>query len=520
MPAATGSNLRVYRATSFRKGLNRKQSSFNLARGRPNEWLTLANNVVYTTSGGVAKRFDVAIYNSTNLGATVGITGGIEFRRSNGTNQIIVGTDDGRIVQLNTDGTTTNLLTGLTTGRRWSFAIYADVLLCCNGADAPRSWNGTAMSTLGGTPPATGSVVAVHQNRVFMLDETQLSRLSFSALNNQADWTTANDAGSISVYPNDGQGLTGIVPFGNEMILQKPSHVYRLQGTAPAAGYTITSVVPAPQITGGVSFQALLAAVNNVWLLSRDGIHSIQTVQEFGDLKQAFTSEPIAPRFEPFGDFEVSLNRLNLAVGVYDRQHGRLYFAVDTNNNSQNDLLLAYDLFTGGWSEWPAFTGGIGSMWTVQNPTNGRAEIFAGGYDGSVRVLNRSVGTNTISGDVRHISDLGAATVEKSPRHAYFYFTEQGNWNVTVTTRFDFGFTGGQTYTVSQLAGSRTLGVDWTLGTDPLGRLDVIRRRVDLRGTGEFLEMGVSNAAAGQPFNWLGYEVLWRHRRAVGRGAA
>ena len=515
---ARGGSLNVYRATSFRKGLNRKRSALDLARGRPNEWLTLANNVVYTTSGGVSKRFDVVIYNSSNLGASVGITGGIEFRHSNGTNQIIVGTDDGRIVQLNTDGTTTNRATGLTTGRRWSFAVYNDNLICCNGVDAPRNWDGTTMTSLAGSPPATGSVVVVHQNRVFMLDETQLSRLSFSALNNQEDWTTANNAGSISVYPNDTQNLTGMVSSTNELILQKPSHLYRLQGTAPTAGYTITSVVPAPQITGGLSFQAILTALNDVWTLSRDGVHTVRTVQEFGDLKQSFASEPIAPRFEPFGDFEASLNRLNLAVGVYDRQLGRLYFAVDTNNNAQNDLMLVYDLFTKGWSEWPSFTGGVASMWRVQNPDNGREEVFAGGYDGSVRVLNRSVSTNTVNGEVRHISDLGAATIEKSPRHAYFYFAEQGNWNVTVTTRFDFGFTGGQTYTVSQLAGSRTLGVDWTLGTDPLGRRDVIRRRVDLTGTGEFLEMGVSNTAAGQPFNWLGYEVLWRPRRVVGRG--
>ena len=138
-----------------------------------------------------------------------------------------------------------------------------------------------------------------------------------------------------------------------------------------------------------------------------------------------------------------------------------------------------------------------------------------GGYDGHIRVLNRVVSTNSIDGHARHLSALGAPGVQKSPRHGYFYFKQEGNYSVSVDTKFDFGATGGQTYTVSLLGGGKTLGVNWTLGVDALGLRTQIVPRVDLSGVGEFLEVGVRNQNAGQPFTWDGYEIFYRTRRLV-----
>jgi len=517
MPIATSGALHVYRTTSFRRGLDVKTSPFVLAQRRVNDSLTMATNVVYSTSGGLSKRLDVAAYNTTSLGGTVAITGGHLFRHSNGTDYNVCGTDDGRLVRLNTDGTTTNLVTGLATGRRWSFAVYNDLLIACNGSDAPRKYNGTTVAALLGSPPSTASVVIVHQNRVLMLDQTQLSRLTFSALNSEEDYTTANNAGTIQVYPNDSQNLIGMISAINEVILVKPNFIYRLQGASPATGYAITNVVPAPQIAGGISFMGLVAALNDVWLLATDGIHSLYTVQAFGDLKQSFASEPISPYFTPNTDFTVSLNRLNLGAAVYDRQNARLYFSVDSDNNEQNDTIFVYDLFTKGWSRWRGIA--AASLWIVRNSTNGREEVFAGGYDGFARVLNRSAATNTIDGEARHISNLGVSGIEKSPRHLYMHVAEQGNYNLSVNTSFDFGATGGQTSTVSLLGGSRTLGVNWTLGTDALGARDQIIKRLDMAGVGEYLEVRARNGNAGEPFTWFGYECYWRARRLVRRGA-
>jgi hypothetical protein len=138
-----------------------------------------------------------------------------------------------------------------------------------------------------------------------------------------------------------------------------------------------------------------------------------------------------------------------------------------------------------------------------------------GGYDGHVYKLNQDLAVNAFRGEARHLSALNAPGVQKSPRHGYFYFKEEGDYVVTIDTSFDFGATGGQTYSASLLGGAHTLGVNWQLGVDPLGAKEQIVKRLNLSGLGEFMEVGVKTQNAGEPFTWYGYEILWRPRRAV-----
>ena len=73
------------------------------------------------------------------------------------------------------------------------------------------------------------------------------------------------------------------------------------------------------------------------------------------------------------------------------------------------------------------------------------------------------------------------------------------NATVNITTRFDFGAGGGQTYIASLLGTSHTLGVNWVLGVDPLGSRSQVIKRVDLAGLGEYLELAVRNQALLRP---------------------
>lgn len=510
-------DLRSYRVFDFRKGLDLKTSPLQLALNKGQNSLTKADNMVYTTSGAATKRFDQTTLTTTSLGATVAITGGKEYRKSDGTSQVICGTNDGRIVQLNSDGTTTDLVTGLTASTKWWFETYNDILICANRADAPRKWDGTTLSTLGGSPPATGGPVRAHGNRIFFLDATQKSRLTWSALNNEEDYTTASNAGSVLVSANDGADLVDMVPSINELVLLKGSRPYRLQGTSPST-FAITNVVPTTGSVGAASSHGNVFAVNDVWYMANNGVVNLSTVFQFGDLKERYASDRIAAYWEAGSGHTLSAQNLDDAVACYDPQYNWLYFAVDSNGDGKNDLLLVYDLLNKAWSPWTAQS--IASMWVVRNSSNGLYEVYAGGYDGHIRVLNRDVSANNIDGHMRHLSCLDAPGIEKSPRYLFLYLKEEGNYTVAVDTKFDFGNTGGQQYTASTLGGSKTLGVNWTLGVDRLGRKDQIVKRMDLTGVGEFVEIGVRNQNDGEPFTVYGFEVMWRPRRAVRRGTA
>jgi hypothetical protein len=514
---AWGRPYEKFAAFSFKRGLDVKTSPQTLATDRRHrEALTLARHVVYPKSGGVSKRLDTATYNTTTLGASVAITGVYELKRSNGDRFIIGGTDDGRLVLFNSDGTTTDLATGLTTGRRWSFATYNDLAICVNGADAPRQTTGTVAgtTTLGGSPPSTASHVFTHGNRVFMVTVNS-STLSWCALNDEADWTAAGNAGSMVVARHDGGNLIAGISSVSEALLLKENNAYRLQGTNPST-FAVTNVVPARTSVGGISFQALVFANNDVWWGSRRGVHSVHTVQEFGDLQERFPSEQIDPYFTTNTDYTVSLNQLSVMVMGYDTQHNRLYVAVDTTNNAQNDTLFVLDVFNQAWSVWPSMS--CAALGMAYNGVNGD-EMFMGGYDGFLRRLNVSATTNAIDARFNHITDLGLPFWVKRLRQLYVYLSEQGNQNLTVTTNYDFGATGGQSYSVSMLGASNTLGVNWTLGTDALGARSQIIKRQSVSGQGEFVEIGFANGNAGQPFTVYGYEALYRRHRTVGRGA-
>jgi hypothetical protein len=508
-------DLQTFSVFDFRRGLDLKTSPLTRALQKGQNSLTKADNCVFTSSGAVTKRYDQTTLTSSSVGASVAITGGFQYVQSDGDSFILFGGNNGKIYKLNADGTTTELATGLTAGTKWWFATYNDICIITNRADAPRkTTDGATIGTLGGTPPSTGGPVVVHGNRVFMLDATQKSRLSWSALNNEEDWTTASDAGSVVVSENDGSNCIGLVPSINELVILKGSRPYRLQGTNPST-FALTNLVPTTGSTGASSMQGNLFALNDVWYVATNGIVNLKTVFEFGDLKESFASDRISPYFEAGTDFTVSLQNLADAVGVYDSQNNRLYFAGDSDGDAENDLLMVYDAVTRGWSVWPGQS--IASMWPVKNASNGTIEIYAGTYNGHVKVLNRDVATNTIDGHARHLSCLNSPGLEKTLRYVFLYLKEQGNQSVTVDTKFDFGKSGGQTYSVSLLGNSHTLGVNWELGEDPLGSQEQVVKRIDCRGTGEFVEIGVRNQNAGQPFTWYGYEAMSRPRRVVRR---
>lgn len=514
MPRAR--DLNVFQVFDLRRGLDLKTSALTRALQRGQNSLTKSLNAVYTSSGAASKRFDRTTLTSTTVGAAVGITGGVQFNTSGGTSYNVFGTDDGKVYRLNADGTTTAISTGNTTGTKWFFATYNDKLIICNRADAPKkTTDANTVTALGGSPPATGGPVVVHGNRVFFLDATTKSKLTWSALNDEEDYTTVSNAGTLLVSANDGSNAIGLVPSINELIILKGTRPYRLQGTNPST-FALTTLVPTTGSVGAVSFTGNIFSVNDVVYVATNGVVSLNTTMNFGDIQARFMSEKVAPYFEPETAYTLSLQNLSNAVAVYDSQNNRIYVSVDSDADGKNDLTLIYDLVTEGWSTWDI---GFASMWPVKSSTTGLVEIYAGTYTGHVQVLNRNVSTNAIDFHVRHLSCLNAPGIEKSPRYLFIYAEELGNVSLTGDIKYDFGLSGGTTFSVSLLGNSHTLGVNWVLGTDPLGVQDQVVKRVDLSGIGEFVEFGFRNVNAGEFCTLYGFEVMYRPRRTVRRAS-
>lgn len=89
------------------------------------------------------------------------------------------------------------------------------------------SWDGTTAASIAGAP--TTKLYATHRGRLYALKDRQLS---FSALNIIADWTTVNDAGSITITNAKTDGV-GIIEYADHLVILTGSSMHELHGTGP-----------------------------------------------------------------------------------------------------------------------------------------------------------------------------------------------------------------------------------------------------------------------------------------------
>lgn len=96
---------------------------------------------------------------------------------------------------------------GGTSGEIFRAAALNDILAIVVDGLAPQTFSGSTLSNLGGSPPSEAKYAVVHNSKLFLAgDDANPQKKSASATNNPADFTTANDAFSITT--NDGGGDT------------------------------------------------------------------------------------------------------------------------------------------------------------------------------------------------------------------------------------------------------------------------------------------------------------------------
>lgn len=121
-----------------------------------------------------------------------------------GTTSELVAASDGKwnVLDATQNGTSTQIATGLT-NNRWQFINFNQFLVAVNGADAPRSYNGTTVATLTysgdiTTPTAaTMNGIHAHKSRVYLWD-TDTSDFYYGAANAISGAFTLFPLGTVS----------------------------------------------------------------------------------------------------------------------------------------------------------------------------------------------------------------------------------------------------------------------------------------------------------------------------------
>lgn len=229
--------------------------------------------------------------------------------------------------------TWTDLTTGLANTTATYFGEFVTgstrYTILLNGTQK-KIWDGSSTATAFGDALTPASALfTVHSGRVYVLSGAQLA---FSGLNLPNDFTTANDAGNITITNAKGPG-TAVVTYGGTVVVWTAHSMHELHGTGPF-NYNLVD------IEGGVGCmsQSSVAICNGVlYWLGYDGIYAYS-----GGIPRR-VSDKVKTYIDGIPVAYVS----KVAAGVLG-QH--LYMSIPYGSSATaNNLLLHLDTRYGTW---------------------------------------------------------------------------------------------------------------------------------------------------------------------------
>lgn len=242
-------------------------------------------------------------------------------------NNAILHTADGNTWKYWNVGTTTYIpiTTGLTSTAKGEFGEFVtgtNRFTFFMNSTQKLIWDGasTALVLGDGSTPFT-NLFTVHKGRIYALKG---ATVSYCALNATTDWTTANDAGSISLSKAKGDG-TGIYEYNDHVIVFTEYSMHELFGSGPN-NYELVDVEGE---IGCISDRSLVKANRRLYWLWYDGVYEYN----------GSTPEKIS---QPVDDYIKGINFTYKTKCVAGTIGDFLYLSIPYGA-IQNNLILKFD---------------------------------------------------------------------------------------------------------------------------------------------------------------------------------
>lgn len=232
------------------------------------------------------------------------------------------------------------------------------------------SWDGTTSTELSEAPVT--NLYTAHRGRIYGLKDKVLY---FSALNLITDWTTANDAGQISITRAKGDG-TAITTFDDHVCVFTDYSFHELYGTGPH-NYQLVDVSE----NGCISNRTLVEVKGNtggLFWLDYDGFY------RYAGGKPQRISDKVKTYID-----DINLTyKTKCCAGKSGR---KIYLSIPYGTATENNLLLMYDTEL---EKWYPQTGDIVDFVNI-------GELLYG-IDSSGQIWNMESGT--LNGDWSFVS--------------------------------------------------------------------------------------------------------------------
>lgn len=383
-------------------------------------------------------------------------------------------------------------------------------VLSNNANQAPRTWDQTTLATLAGSPPNFSASV-YHLRRLWSVgDPAQPSRTQYSAAGAITDWSGA-DTGNIVFDEDDGDRLMGMSrPFRGRLYFFKGPNegsIHEIAGSTPTTFTRLSTLKGLPC----VGHKGIVTTANDLYWMSRYGIHSLTATQKYGDVEEAYISWPIQKTFNL-----LNASRLNQVQGFYHPTRNLVGWLVPSGSNTQNDTCLTYNYALGLWAVWK-FSSFMGaSAMVAQTPTTKAPRLYVGGYAGFVFAgdqANQSDFDATVGYTFRvrtpyHVvmsEDVGVLH-EKQFQALTTFIRPTGSYNADVNLSVD-GRT--QATTIALVAQGAVIGT-FVIGTDVIGsEADTKYVEAPIEDRGRGLQVEWRQSGVNQDMEILGYAIRY-----------
>lgn len=427
---------------------------------------------------------------AASLGSQI-ILGGSGFEPAGGTKVQIVcrnGASNSQLYRWTGSGTWAAIgSANLTVDVQMNFVQASNTLLGFNGTDVVDYDGTTVTKNRSGIP--LGKFGAWFHNYLFVAGVTASpNRLYWSDLGAPITFTAAN---FIDINANDGDSITGLASFNDELFIFKNNTIWSITGWS---GSTFSATTIAGQNTnskiygyGTPSHQSIIATGKNLYYLSFVG-----GVPHFRDLGITIFAKTIDQGIVSW-DIDITMNGLNKAqlvkaAGIYDGK--RIRWAVPNGSSTTNNLVLVFkpeiqvESKLGIHRSWVRASGITPSQWW-HSTISGRDKIYYG---------DATTGGIVFEADTSVFTDNGT-NVELDARSRDFYLdlARKAKWkymylktkrgtggSLIVKARIDQAEAFATQDTIDLQGSSPGLGPTgtFTLGTSTLGGASVTKDRV------------------------------------------
>ena len=452
-----------------------------------------------TNSGATWSSTSYRLNYKTYMSTDSGVLGAFRAYQSGTTTRKTLFAHGTSVYEINdSTGAVSTIKTGLTAGGRYYFTKVNDIVYYVNGQDAPRKWDFTTESAVGGSPDVASNII-LHKNQLFFQDATDPNKIFWSDIADYETFTSTNFEYIPS--PKYNYGNTAWTSVNGILIIFNEREKWGLYGDDRGN----FELIKLPGEKGTYTQETMTTTRNFVYFLSDDGVY--RTSGSYDELISAKVTDII----EGIGDKSKCL---------LTSHKNRLYLYYPTAGSAVANACLVYNLDFETWE----------SLDTDQYV--GRQVSFNGDNDDNERVLFSNVVGQAFYADrsSANYSDVGKPIEWKlAPKYEnvgeaysrkqfvrwYSRYQRLSN-SYNVSQYYDANFENNQTLvtTVSLVGSGSTWGSSDTWGGGATwGSTNFIDDRSSIGGNNKYIQIRYERKGANTPVELIGHTLFAERRR-------